>query len=109
MKNDFPFFKDADVSGFTIEELDYVAQLAKQPGWKVVQKFLDAVMEPVGVAVYANTDPDKQLLLHHGIGMIYVAQNLTEFVSSAKTKADRLLQQEESAKIAAEQPNENEV
>ena len=107
--NNFPYFESADVSGFTQVELDAVADLVKLPGWKAVEKFLGALMEPVRPAVYTNTDSEKQYLLHQGLGAIYVASNLVEFVSSAKLKADALVQQESSASKAAERAKENEV
>ena len=107
MKNNFPFFEKADVAGFTRAELDAVADLVGTPGWAAVQKYLGALMDPVRPAVYTNTDPTKQLLLHQGLGAIYVASNLEEFVSSAKSKADLLVQQELSAREAAEQAKED--
>jgi hypothetical protein len=109
MKNDYPYFPTVDVSGFTAVELDAVADLVNTPGWVAVQKYLGALMEPVRPAVYSNADPAKHNLLHQGLGAIYVASNLVEFVSSAKSKADLLVQQEESALETAEQPNEAEV
>ena len=66
-------------------------------------------MEPVRPAVYTNIDPARQLLLHQGLGAIYVAANLEEFVSSAKSKADLLVQQEQSAREQAEQTDDNQV
>ena len=107
--NGFPYFEQADVAGFTRADLDAVADLVDRPGWAVVKKYLGAIMEPVRPAVYINTDPSMQLLLHQGIGRIYVASNLEEFVSSAKAKADLMMQHEQSAKEAAEQPDENQV
>ena len=83
MINDFPYFEKADVGGLTRAELDAAADLVDTPGWAVVKKYLAAITAPVLPAVYTNTDPDKQLLLHQGIGRIYVAANLVEFVSSA--------------------------
>lgn len=106
---DFKYFKGADVSGFTLKELDAVAQLVDHPGWLALKKFIGALMEPVSPAVYSNTDPLKQNLLHQGIGAIYVASNIEKFVSSAKSTADRLVQQEASADEAAKQAKENEV
>ena len=103
MKNDYPYFEKADVAGFTRAELDAVADLVGTPGWEAVKKFLGAIMEPVRPAVYSNPDPARQLVLHQGLGAIYVASNLEEFVSSAKARADLLVQQEESARAAAEQ------
>ena len=97
MNNDTPYFDKADVAGFTRAELDAVADLVNTPGWAAVQKYLGAIMEPVRPAVYTNTDPAKQFLLHQGLGAIYVASNLVEFVTSAKSKADALVQQEISA------------
>lgn len=105
MKNDFPYFEKADVGGLTRAELDAAADLVNTPGWAVVQKYLAAITAPVLPAVYTNTDPSKQLLLHQGIGRIYVAANLMEFVSSAKSQADLLVQQEASAREAEEHPN----
>lgn len=107
--NGFPYFEQADVQGFTRADLDAVADLVDRPGWAVVKKYLGAIMEPVRPAVYTNTDPSMQLLLHQGIGRIYVASNLEEFVSSAKSRADLMLQHEMSAKEAAEQSDENRV
>jgi len=106
MKLDFPFFDKVDVAGFTRAELDAVADLARTPGWQAVKKYLGELIEPVRPAVYSNTDPEKQLLLHQGLGIIYVASNLEDFVSSAKDLADRLLQQEESARTLAEHPDD---
>ena len=108
MKNDFPYFEKADVGGLTRAELDAAADLVNTPGWVVVQKYLAAITAPVLPAVYTNTDPSKQLLLHQGIGRIYVAANLVEFVSSAKSQADLLVQQEASARAAAEHADESE-
>lgn len=107
MINDFPYFEKADVGGLTRAELDAAADLVDTPGWAVVKKYLAAITAPVLPAIYTNTDPDKQLLLHQGVGRIYVAANLVEFVSSAKSQADLLVQQEASAREAAEQPKEN--
>jgi hypothetical protein len=109
MINDFPYFEPADVAGFTTVELDAVADLLSTPGWAAVKKYLGAIMEPVRPAVYTNTDPARQFLLHQGLGAIYVASNLVEFVSSAKSKADLLVQQEVSAREAAEQAKQDEV
>ena len=109
MISKYPFFEQADVSGFTRAEFDAVSDLVGTPGWTAVKKYLGALMEPVRPAVYANGDPEKQLMLHQGLGAIYVAANLEEFVSSAKSKADLLVQQELSAREAAEQPKEGEV
>ena len=109
MKNDYPYFEKADAAGFTSAEFEGVADLIGTPGWGTVKKFLGALMEPVRPAVYANVDPTKQHLLHQGLGAIYVAANLEEFVSSAKSCADLLVQQELSAREAAEQPKEGEV
>lgn len=107
MKNEFPHFMKAEVSGFTRAEYDAVADLVNTPGWEAVKKFLDALMEPVRPAVYTNTDPEKQLMLHQGLGAIYVASNLTEFVASARSRADLLVQQEESARDNVEQADES--
>ena len=107
--NGFPYFEQADVAGFTRADLDAVADLVDRPGWAVVKKYLGAIMEPVRPAVYTNTDPSMQLLLHQGIGRIYVASNLEEFVSSARSKADLLVQQELSAWEKVEQPDEGMV
>ncbi len=104
--NSFPYFDKAEVNGFTRAELESVADLVGTPGWETVKKFLAAIMEPVRPAVYANIDPSKQLMLHQGLGAIYVAANLEEFVASAKERADLLVQQEESARLAAEQAEE---
>ena len=109
MSNDYPYFEKADVSGFTRAELDGVADLVGTPGWETVKKYLGAIMEPVRPAVYTNTDPAKQYALHQGLGAIYVASNLEEFVSSAKTRADLLVQQELSARAAAEQTDTDSV
>ena len=109
MMNDFPYFEKADVARFTATELDSVAEMATMPGWAVVQKYLGAIMEPVRPAVYTNTDPARQLMLHHGLGAIYVAANLEEFVSSAKSMADLLVQREMSAVVEAEQANESDL
>lgn len=109
MNLEFPYFDKAEVSGFTLTELDAVASMAKTPGWAAVQKYLGAIMGPVRPAVYANADPAKQLMLHQGLGAIYVASNLAEFVSSAQDKADLLVQQEQSASERTEQPNESEL
>ncbi|MCK9325916.1 MAG: hypothetical protein M0P69_10525 [Bacteroidales bacterium] len=109
MNNNFPFFEGAQVSGLTVSELDAVAELETHPGWVTVQKFLETLMQDASPAVYANADPTKQLLLHQGLGMIYVAANLAKFVSSAKAKADHLVQQEVSALDAAKQAKEAEV
>ena len=106
---EIPFYEITRVGGLTVEDLHAVDDMSKSEGWKVVSKILAALMEPVGPAVYANTDPEKQLLLHQGLGAIYVAKNLEEFVSSAASEAERLLQQEESADEAAEQAKEREV
>lgn len=107
MTNDFPYFEKADVAGFSPAELDAVDQLRFAPGWPVVLRYLAAITGPALPAVYTNTDPEKQLLLHQGIGRIYVAANLVEFVSSAKLRADLLVQQEASAREAAEQAEED--
>jgi hypothetical protein len=109
MMNDFPYFEKVDVAGFTSSELEAVGDLVGTPGWAVVKKYLGAIMGPVRPAVYTNTDPARQLMLHHGLGAIYVAANLEEFVSSAKSKADLLLQQEVSAREDAEQTNKSEL
>lgn len=109
MNLEFPYFDKPEVSGFTLTELDAVASMAKTPGWAAVQKFLGAIMGPVRPAVYVNADPEKQLLLHQGLGAIYVASNLAEFVSSAQDKADLLLQQERSALARTEQSDESEL
>ena len=108
MITDCPYFQKADVAGFTVSELDAVADLAQTPGWQTVKKFLDAIMEPVRPAVYSNADPVKQNLLHQGLGAIYVAANLEAFVSSAKAQAELLVQQEASARAAAEHADESE-
>jgi len=107
--NKYPYFDKADVAGFTRAELEAAAQLSTLPGWAVVQKYLGAIMEPVRPAVYTNTDPARQLMLHQGLGAIYVAGNLEEFISSAQSKADLLVQQELSARHDAEQEDENQV
>jgi hypothetical protein len=109
MMNNFPYFEKADVVGFTRAELDAVADLVNTPGWATVKKYLGAIMGPIRPAVYTNTDPERQLMLHQGLGAIYVASNLEEFVSSAKSKADLLVQQEASAREDAEQANPDEV
>ena len=109
MMSDIPYAFKADVAGFTVLELAAVADLVGTPGWAAVQKLIEALMEPVRPAVYANTDPEKQFLLHQGLGAIYVAANLTQFVSSARSQADRLVQQAESAGERAEQSGEDEV
>ena len=109
MTNEFSYFQKAEPVGFTPVELDAVADLVNTPGWVAVRKYLGALMEPVRPAVYANADPAKQLMLHQGLGAIYVAANLEEFVSSAKSQADLLLQQEQSAREAAKQTDENAV
>lgn len=109
MKNNFPYFERSEPLGFSRAELEAVADLVGTPGWAAVEKFIGSLMEAVRPAVYANPDPDKQLLLHQGLGAIYVAGNLAEFVSSARDRADRLVQQEESARLAAEQTNEGKV
>ena len=109
MKEAFPYFDTAEVVGFTTAELEAVADLANSPRWIAIRKYLDAIMGPVRPAVYANVAPEKQLELHKGLGAIYVAANLTEFVSSARAKADRLVQQAASAREVAEQPKEDEV
>lgn len=109
MSDNYPYFEKADVSGFTRVELDGVSDLIGTPGWETVKKYLGAIMEPVRPAVYANTDPAKQFLLHQGLGAIYVASNLEEFVSSAKARADLLVQQEESARAVAEQTDADSV
>lgn len=103
MKNDYPYFEKADVGGFTRAELEAVSDLVGMPGWAAVQKFMGAIMEPIRPAVYTNMDPTRQLALHQGLGAIYVASNLEEFVSSAKAQADLLMQQELSARARAEQ------
>lgn len=105
----YPFFTKAEVRGLTIKELEAVGDLMEQPGWKPLEKFLATLLEPAQDAVYANGDPQKQLLLHQGLGMIYVAGNLLEFVSSSHAEALRLLQQEESAPPPDEQTDSNAV
>lgn len=97
------YFVPSEVAGFTVDELDAVAKLANDLGWKTVLKYLEAIMEPVRPAVFSNVEPDKQLMLHQGLGAIYVASNLAEFVASARSRADLLVQQEESARRLAEQ------
>ena len=109
MKEAFPYFEKAEVAGFTLAELDAVADVFESSGWKAIQKYIGAIMDPVRPVVYANTRPEKQLELHKGLGAIYVAANLIEFVSSAKAQADRLMQQEESARVAAEHAKKDEV
>ena len=109
MTNETPYFEPADVAGFTRAELEAVADLTNAPGWAAVQKFLGAIMTPVRPAVYTNTDPERQLLLHQGLGAIYVASNLTEFVASAQSRADLLMQQERSAREREEQASEGAV
>ena len=109
MKTDFPYFEKVEVNGFTRAELEAVADLVGTPAWAVMQKFLGALMDPVRPAVYANADPNKQLMLHQGLGAIYVAGNLNEFVSSAGDRAALLVQQEEAARERAKQPREDEV
>lgn len=110
MSTSTPYFEKAIVQGFTRAELEAVADMAKNhPGWGTVEKYLDAIMGPMKSAVYANTDPAQQLVLHKGLGAIYVAANLEEFVSSAADEADILMQREESARKAAEQTDENQV
>lgn len=109
MTNDTPYFETADVAGFTRAELEAVADLVGTPGWAAVKKYLDAIMAPVRPAVYSNPDPQRQLLLHQGLGAIYVASNLTEFVASAQSRADLLVQQEMSARRREEQAVEGEV
>lgn len=99
----YPYFEKADAGGFTAVELGAVAELVGNPGWKAVQKYLDTIMEPARQAVYTNTDPSRQFDLHKGLGSIYVAANLAEFIASAKVDADLLVQQEASASKAAEQ------
>ena len=105
----YPYFEKADVAGFTATELDAVVEVFTMPGWAVIKKYLGAIMEPVRPAVYANTDPTKQLMLQQGLGAIYVAANLEEFVSSAQSQADLLMQREQSAREHAEQPEEGQV
>lgn len=109
MNNPFLQPDNPDVAGMTRAELAAVADLAESPGWQAIQKFLGALMEPVRSAVYANTDPQRQLMLHQGLGAIYVSSNLTGFVSSARSKADALLQRERAASEPTEQPNPDEV
>ena len=109
MKTNYPYFDAADVSGFTRAELEAVADLVGTPGWAAVKKFLGAIMDPVRPAVYTNTDPEKQLMLHQGLGAIYVASNLEEFVTSAQSRADFLVQQELSARETAKQADANAV
>ncbi len=104
-----PFYEITKVGGLTVEDLHAVDDMSKSEGWSVVSRTLAALMEPVSAVVYANTDPEKQLLLHQGLGAIYVAKNLEEFVSSAASEAERLLQQERAAAEAAEQAKESEV
>ena len=107
----YPFtpFENPDVGGMTRAELAAVADMAESAGWAAVLKFLGAVMEPVRPAVYANADPQKQLLLHQGLGAIYVSSSLTGFVSSARSKADALLQRERAASEPPEQSNPDDV
>lgn len=106
----FPQFKAEEVlAGFEANEFMAVAELVDHPGWIAVEKFLNALMEPVHDAVYANTDPKLQLLLHHGLGMIYVTGNLEEFVSSAQAKGALLLQEKKTPSPSEEQPDENAV
>lgn len=105
----FSHFQKTEVSGFTRAELEAVADLVGTPGWAAVQKYLGALMDPVRPAVYSNPDPDKQLLLHQGLGAIYVAGNLAEFVSSARSQADLLVQQEESARKREKQTTDDVV
>ena len=109
MINGISFFEKADVCGFTRAELAAVADLVDTPGWEVVEKYLAAILSATLPAVYTNFDPDRQMLLHQGIGRIYVAGNLTEFVSSAGARADLLLQQEASARENTEQPDESQA
>ncbi len=104
-----PYFEKTEVGGFTPVELDAIAEMGASPGWKVAQKYLDAILAPVRPAVYTNVDPDRQLLLHQGLGAIYVAENLREFVASASSEADRLLQRELSAAERAEPAKADEV
>ena len=102
----YPYFEKAVAgftAGFSVVELGAVAELVDHPGWKAVQRYLDALMVEPSLAVYTNTDPSRQLDLHKGIGSIYVAANLAEFIASAKAEADRLVQQEASASLVAEQ------
>ena len=101
--SDIQFFEPSEVIGMSIEELDAVDALSKTAGWKAILKYIGALMDPVRSSVFANTDPDKQLLLHKGLGAIYIANNLMEFVSSAGKRAELLLQQEKSAREKAEQ------
>ena len=109
MKTDFPYFPVADVAGFTRAELEAAADLVGHPGWETVKKYLGAIMEPVRPAVYENIDPAKQFMLHQGLGAIYVAANLQEFVASARSRADILVQQEESARRPPEPTNDSMV
>ena len=48
-------------------------------------------------------------MLHQGLGAIYVASNLEEFVTSAQSRADFLVQQELSAQETAKQADANAV
>ena len=105
----YPYFQKVTPMGFTVDQLSSVDQLANHPGWKSIKLFLDAIMEPVRPVVYANIDPDKQLMLQQGLGAIYVAASLEDFVSSAGAQADLLLQKELSAKHDAEQTRESDV
>lgn len=102
MSSNFPQFEKADVVGFTPVELEAVAEMTAHPGWAVLRRYLDAIMTPVTHAVFMNTDPNRQLLLHQGIGALYVAENVVEFATSAQAQADRLMQQTQSARDPAE-------
>lgn len=107
--NDFPHFEKAVVVGFTPVELESVADMTAHPGWPVFRRYLDAIMAPVTPVVFMNTDPNRQLLLHQGLGALYVAENLVDFATSAQAQADRLVQQTQSAEENAEHGEGNEA
>lgn len=97
--------KDAKVNPEALQSTQWrqVAELTNAPGWDVMISLFNILAEQAQSVVASNTDPNNQLALHKGLGMIYVLSVIDEFVSSAPQNASIALQSEMAASVGEEQ------
>ena len=74
----------------TLEQWRMLKSLTQHEGWPILGNLMYAVGEKAESMIYGNSDPEKQLLLHQGIGAVNVIRDIGNFIASSDAQIARL-------------------
>lgn len=88
---------------FKLEDWMALRDMTQTRGWCVMSAYLLKSNNNAEKLVFGNADPEKQLLLHQGIGALNVIKEVVEFVTSADAQIAKL--EAEASQIDASEAN----